>query len=393
MDSSGSIAPMNRHPLSICFIAPYAFPLLSGDQNIRLVGGSELQQVFVARQLAARGHQVSMICLNFGQADDLYLDGIRVIRSFRPGDGLPALRFIWPRLTSIWNCLKRANAAVYYHRTAGMMTGVMAKYCEIYGKKSVFASAGNPDLVRETPRIKYARDRWIYEYGLRHVDRILVQNDEQARLCRANFGREATRVLNCYPAPVSRRPSGGGEYVLWVSTIRSLKQPELFLDLAAALPDIQFRMIGGPGIDEAALYRKIQARADAIPNVQFLGFVPYTQIDAHFDAALLFVNTSESEGFPNTFLQAWSRGIPTVSFVDAGARLDGSIVGELVETLAEMQTKVAALSSDMEARVREGARCKDYFERNHLPERIVDQYEAVFRGLRDQDATEVVEET
>jgi glycosyltransferase involved in cell wall biosynthesis len=113
------------------------------------------------------------------------------------------------------------------------------------------------------------------------------------------------------------------------------------------------------------------------------------QIDAQFDAASLFVNTSESEGFPNTFLQAWSRGIPTVSFVDAGARLDGSIVGELVETLAEMQTTVAALSSDMETRVREGARCKEYFERNHLPERIVDQYEAVFRGLCEPNASEI----
>ena len=377
---------MNRSRLSICFIAPYAFPLLSRDRDIAIVGGSELQQVFVAERLAARGHQVSMICLNFGQQDDVRIRDIRVMRAFHPEEGIPILRFIWPRLTSIWNCLKRADAEVYYHRTAGMMTGVMARFCEKYRRKSVFAAAGNPDLVRNTPRIRFARDRWIYEYGLRHVDRILVQNDEQARLCRDNFNRDATKILNCYPAPVSNHLVGGGEFVLWVSTIRSLKQPELFLELAASLPAIRFRMIGGPGAGEIELYSRIRAKAAAIPNVQFLGFVPYAQIDAHFEAASLFVNTSESEGFPNTFLQAWSRGIPTVSFVDAGARLEGQVVGQLVETVTQMKTIVAALSSDIDARVREGARCKEYFQRNHLPDRIVDQYEKVFSALSESGA-------
>src|SRR5687768_7776605 len=114
----------------ICFIAPHAFPLLSGDEGIQLIGGAELQMVIVARLLAARGHRVSMICLDFGQEDEIELDGVKVFRAYKPEEGIPILRFLWPRLTSVWQCLKRANADIYYQQTADMLTGVMAAFCK-----------------------------------------------------------------------------------------------------------------------------------------------------------------------------------------------------------------------------------------------------------------------
>jgi glycosyltransferase involved in cell wall biosynthesis len=371
------MADQSQH---ICFLAPNAYPVLSGDEGIELIGGAELQQVIVAKYLAERGYQVSMICLDFGQQDQVEIDGVKVFRAYKPSEGIPILRFLWPRLTSIWDCLKRVDADIYYQRTAGMLTGVIAAFCKSHGKKSVFAVAGNPDLETNTSRIRYARDRWIYLYGLRHVDRILVQNDEQSRLCRMNFGLEAVRIPNCYPAP-TRRPPATGKYVLWVSTIRKLKQPDIFLDLAQALPSLQFRMIGGPAVGEETLYEAVGRRAAKLPNVEFLGYTPYSSIDSHFEAATLFVNTSESEGFPNTFLQAWARGVTTVSFVDCGARLDGRPVGFIVNSLAEMKAWVAKLATDFDLRFAEGARCLAYLECNHLPDRVIPQYEHLFAEL------------
>src|SRR5690606_9813420 len=133
-------------PPHVCFVAPSAFPLLARDPAIEVIGGAELQQVIVARGLAQRGYPVSMICLDFGQPDRVRIDGVQVLRAFRPNAGLPVIRFIWPRMTSIWNCLKQANAAIYYQRAAGVLTGIVAEYCRRSGRKSVFAAAGNPDL-------------------------------------------------------------------------------------------------------------------------------------------------------------------------------------------------------------------------------------------------------
>jgi glycosyltransferase involved in cell wall biosynthesis len=371
---------MSGGPPHICFVAPNAFPLLSGLGNLEFIGGAELQQVLIARQLAARGYRVSMICLDFGQEDGVTIDGITVRRAFHLKGGVRVLRFLWPRLAKVWGSMKRADADIYYQRAAGVWTGVMAAFCRWHRKKSVFAAAGNPDLEAVTPRIKYARDRWIYSYGLRHVDRILVQNQEQARMCRRHHGRDAVLVPNLYLLPASRQMTGRRR-VLWVSTIRQIKRPELFLELARKLPELNFRMIGGPGRNETALYESIRTRASEIRNLEFLGFVPYSRTEEQFDEAALLVNTSESEGFPNAFLQAWARGIPSVSFVDAGACLDGEPIGVQINSFDEMLSRVAALMSHEATRVEQGEKCRAYVVRYHSPEQVVGLYEQLFTGL------------
>lgn len=367
---------------SICFIAPNAFPVLIEDPATPFVGGAELQQVMIAKGLVRRGYPVSMICLDFGQEDAIEIEGVRILRAFRRDEGIPVIRFIWPRLTGIWDCLKRADADIYYQRAAASWTGVMARYCHRHERKSIFAAAGNPNFHRNTDRLKYRRDRWIYEWGLHNVDRILVQNREQAELCRANFGRDSILVPSCYQPPMAEAGPPATE-ILWVSTFRQLKRPELFLELAEALPEFRFKMIGGPGpgARDRRAYETAKARAEGAENVEFLGFVPPSAVEEHFARAAVFVNTSESEGFPNTFLQSWARKVPTVSFVDSGARLDGRPIGRTVNSMAEMTRMVEDLMLDEAMRKAEGEFCRQYTEKNHSLDRVLDRYEQIFSEL------------
>ena len=365
----------------ICILAPHAYPLLARDREVPLIGGAELQMVLIARLLARRGWRISMVCLNYGQADRVMIDGVQVLRGYEPNAGLPVIRFVWPRLVETWRCMKRADADIYYQQTAGMLTGVMAKFCMLHGKRSIYASASNPDLARNTPRIQYARDRWIYEYGLRNVDRIFVQNMEQARLSLENFARTAHIVPNCYDIPDYANLHTNPEYVLWVSTIRGVKQPHKFLDLASALPQQKFVMVGGPDPLEMELYDSVRARAASLDNLKFEGFVPFDEVEKIFDRAAVFVNTSESEGVPNAFLQAWARGVPTVSFVDAGARFDGRPVGHIVLQQDEMLSEVDRLLKDDRARRQEGLRSREYVRTTHSAEAVVPLYERHFEEL------------
>jgi glycosyltransferase involved in cell wall biosynthesis len=171
-----------------------------------------------------------------------------------------------------------------------------------------------------------------------------------------------------------------------VGSVKPIKRPELFLDLAERLPGLRFRLVGGPPPQGAALFESLRRRAAALPNVEMTGFVPHADVERQFDGASLLVNTTVSEGFPNTFLQAWSRGMPSVSFFDAGARVDGAPVGTVVPDLDTMAQAVQRLAADEAQWRAEGQRAAEYVRRHHAVDRVVDAYERIFDRLMAQPA-------
>jgi glycosyltransferase involved in cell wall biosynthesis len=369
----------------VCFVAPYVWPVLSRDPSIRIVGGAEVQQTILARILVRHGYRVSLVTLDYGQPDGTVVDGVTVYRTYDMEEGIPVLRFLHPRLTGLWRALRAADADIYYQRSASMTTGVVAEFARRHGRRAIFAGASDNDFQRGREQIRFARDRWLYWHGVKHADRIVAQNPEQVRLCREQFGREATLVPSCYELPESSKP-GGGDLVLWVATVHEYKRPEWLLEVAKRLPHRNFVMIGGISTRGTRLtpgyYEGIRAAAAALPNVDFKGFLPLEQAEAWFDRARVFLNTSLHEGVPNTFMQSWARGVPTVSTVDIGARIDGQDVYPRVASAEEAAAEVERLFTDELHWARASARCRDYFEANHSPAQTLARYERIFQELK-----------
>ena len=365
---------MRRPEPHVCFVAPLAWPVLSRDTGIEVVGGAEVQQSILARGLAAAGYRVSMICLDFGQPQRVTVDGVTVHKTYRPEEGVPVLRFLHPRLTGIWRAMREVDADVYYQRTTDMLTGIVAEFCRRNGKRSIYASASDVDFLPGRQKIRYLRDRKIYEHGLRQVDRVIVQNTEQQRHCRAHYGRDATVIPSCYELP-DGPGTKSGDAVLWAGNMRDVKRPELFLQIARLLPQRRFVMVGGGGRSgHAALYESIRAAALQLPNVEVLGFQPLERVERLFDDARVVLNTSTYEGMPNTFLQAWARGVPTVAFVDTGARLGGEWVTYVALDAADAAAQVERLLSDPAHWRRASARCREYFDRTHGPGQVLERF-------------------
>src|SRR6185436_11864649 len=89
----------------ICFVAPYAWPVLSRDKAIQIVGGAEVQQCVLARLFQRSGYRVSMVTLDHGQPAAAVVDGITVHKAYRKEAGIPVLRFVHPRLTGLWRAM------------------------------------------------------------------------------------------------------------------------------------------------------------------------------------------------------------------------------------------------------------------------------------------------
>jgi glycosyltransferase involved in cell wall biosynthesis len=361
----------------VCFVAPTTWPMMAGSKDIPVIGGAELQQSMVAPELARRGYDVSMISMDFGQEEGGYLQGVRLLKMHAPDAGVPVVRFVHPRFTSLWAAMKRADADVYYQRTSAVQTGFMAAFCRMHGRKSIHAGASDLDFVPGRQDIRLRRDRMIYEYGLRHVDRLFVQNPFQQKAARENYGRESVLVPNCFaPAPGSKADPRG--YVLWVATVRPSKRPELLHEIARRLPRHRFVMVGGSDSDARgrAFAEGARAAMRSLPNATVHGFLPFAEADRLFDGARLVINTSTYEGFPNTFLQAWSRGIPIVSFVGTGSMHRGEPLFETARDVDHATAQVARLMDEDAAWEAASRRAREHFLERHSVPAVASMYEA-----------------
>jgi glycosyltransferase involved in cell wall biosynthesis len=374
-------AASHERRMGFCLVAPKAYGLLSGDAGVRHIGGAEVQQCLIARGLARRGHVVSMITLDVGQVDGRVHDGVLALRSYRERSGLPGVRFFWPRIGRVWNAMRRADALVYYQRTSDSLTGVVAAFCHSRGRRFIFSVGADEDCLPSLPNCLTPRERALYRYGLRRADAVVTQTRWQRDALVRHFGRRSVLIRSAAPDPgePSPLPREARPRFLWAGRIAPEKRPELLLELARRCPGTDFDIVGSaaPGVPANLL----AAAAAEIPNLRLHGFVHHGDLGKFYDQALALVCTSAREGFPNTFLEAWSRGRPVLTTVDPdgvvyeeGIGVVGGDVGELAQTVRDVEGR-----GDMWAGM--ASRARAYYLREHRPERILDDYESLLGSL------------
>ena len=362
-----------------CFVSPYGYAALARDPSLPFVGGAEVQQSFLAPELARRGHRVSMVTMDFGQRHGGDANGVTVLNSHDPDAGVPVLRFVHPRLTSTWSAMKEADADFYYQRGAGALTGIVAAFARRHRRRFIFAAASDQDFDPNLGLVRYARDRAICRYGLRRADAVVVQTERQLHGCAGTFRREGVVVPSCYR--LDGAPAQLDGPILWVGTVRDYKRPDLLLQVAERMPGRRFVMIGGPGAADRTYYQTIQRQATALGNIDFRGPVPFAAIEPHFDRGAMLLNTSSFEGFPNTFLQAWSRGMPTVSFFDPQMVHQGRAVACVAIDVDSMVRQIESLLGSAEAWKAQSEVVRGHFEQHHGVEVAASILENVATGL------------
>lgn len=368
-------------PKKICFVGIDNYPILNPLPGTSHTGGASVQMTFLAKTFRDSGHQVSMITKDHGQPDGEVLDRIQVWKCFKKGAGIPGVRFIHPRVTSMLHALKKADADIYYQSCAGMATGMTAWHCQRFNKKFVYRVAHDTDCVPGKQIIRFWRDKKIYEYGLKHADLIIAQTEKQRNSLKDFYGLESLRLNMMVGLPEASSKEDKNIDILWVNNIRPFKRPELIFELASKLPAFRFVLIGGPCSGQHDYYKGIEAQANRYPNVDFLGPVPYTQVNRYFSRAKLFVNTSESEGFPNSFLQAWIRAIPVISFFDPDALLATHGLGKASSDIHEMTIQIDALMRNEQERRAIGEQARQFAFAHHSPGSVAQQYKSMFSEI------------
>jgi len=148
------------------------------------------------------------------------------------------------------------------------------------------------------------------------------------------------------------------------------------------MPERTFAIAGQremPG--EEVLCQTITEEAKSILNLLFLGAVPFGEMASWYDRSWLFVNTSTTEGFPNTFLEAWDRGLPAVATVDPDRLLSEGGLGFVCKDVDEIAARIELLHRDRRLLAEIGERARAYVASEHQRDGIVSRYRNLIASL------------
>lgn len=359
--------------MHICLIGLESLSVFMPGFDSYRTGGEQVQVSLLAKALARRGFRVTLVVLDYGQASELEYAGVRVVKVYAPNEGVPILRFIYPRIFKLWRILRNINADAYYTSCAGYTVGLMAFFCRIYNKKSIYRVAHDHDCDPKKLLVSLWRDRKLYEYGLRRQNHVLVQSIQQQEALIHNYGvaSHVAGMLVDQPDEVIQFENRDID-ILWVNNIRQFKRPDLYIELAKILPECSMHMIGGP--NEPKLYQDIQANAVKLANLKFHGPVPYSEVNKYYARAKVFINTSDSEGFPNSYLQAWIRGTPIVVFFDPDGRVAKNNLGFKAVNVDDMAKIIRELLDSQDSWSRLSKNCVEYMNKNYSNDKILEPY-------------------
>jgi glycosyltransferase involved in cell wall biosynthesis len=359
--------------MKIAFVNDLIYAYAMGAPSA--VGGAERQQWLLARALAAAGWQVTV--------------GVRQSLEYKRRVDIEGVRFVGigegQILLSWYRFLKAEQPDWWYWRCASHLLGLATIAAKFANVRIIFAVGFDSDV-----NIRYAlyqRPRWwpLYALGVAWADKIFVQNDKQLMSLPRQWRTKTWKVPSITPEPGAVIPqTQRAHYVAWVAMLRKFKRPDLLIEIAGKAPDLCFVVCGGlttftaaPGYGE-----KMVESLQALPNVQYLGQVAPAEALRVISEAAIFLSTSDEEGFPNTFLQAWGAGTPVISLrIDPDQVIERYALGRVSCTVQQAIIDIRDLLGSPEAREAISGRARQYVANHHSSSALVSMLENVTLGI------------
>jgi glycosyltransferase involved in cell wall biosynthesis len=376
---------MAKYP-KVCIVGLKCYDLLSGAETPRYLGGIENQLVLLAQGLAARGFPVSVVTFDHGQPEGIEYSGITIHKAFISDTGIPFIRFVHPRWTGLCSALDRADADIYYQMGAGCETGQVAMWCKKKQKHFIFAAGSDSDCLSNLPLLKSRREKYLYRYGIRSAGAIISLTNKQRKLLQRHYGLTSELIHIFTPCaqynatPFASAENGKRRRILWIGRISPEKRPHLLLDISQKSPEFTIDVIGNANTNteyEQEFYRRAAARDSIVLH----GKVSLEVLRKLYSEAILLLGTSEIEGFPVTFIEAWSYGIPVVSTFDPDDTIKTEGLGFVADDVEEIVSRLRELKVSPESWQKVSSAARQYYLTNHSIDACMPKFERLFLNL------------
>lgn len=376
-----SLKPESLAGKRVCFISPSAYPLLDPSYGGGWSGGAEAQFTTVARELSRAGLDVHFIVGDFGQPNRMELGGLTIHRAaFRYMGG--SNKYLLPDWLRLLRILRDIQADYHLIKVPRHLLLLLGLHCKLHGGCLIFVGQKDSDfdesqVCKHEGRLGW----WLYRAGMRLVSAVVAQTETQQVGFRQIFSKDSVVVRNVLTLE-DDTDIKKDDYVLWVGNSSEDKQSHLVPELARALPHIRFRMIMSGSYRGADAF--IRAHLNELPNLEYLGSVPFNEISRHYKHARLFISTSRCEGFPNTFLQSWQYRTPVISLmVDPDNVIERHELGRLSGDLENMVRGIQEIYGDSVLCERLGSNAHRYAYEHHSLKAAVNGYIGLLANMND----------
>ena len=354
------------------------------------IGGAERQVQLLAGGLQEQGWHTSYICER--EEDRPRAENIEEMEIL----ALPVRkrRSAWLNFRALKALMSKSQADIFYQRVRHPYTGCAVFIARRMGKPLVFACASKADVVRKedlrmansySPRdiILYPFYRLIEDWGILNADARILQTEEQLRLLERNYKRSGTVIPNhLVISNETQHPPKSPPEILWLSNLKPIKRPELFLELARRCRDIAGNFVIAGACQDKSYLPRIDFAIKELPNFTYVGALNPVESEERIAGATLLVNTSKFEGFPSTFLHAWANGIPVLSLgVDPDGILAREGFGKCAETLTELESHLRNYLRDEAKRGEIGERARKFVRNNYTLQHLLPSYISLFHKL------------
>ena len=296
--------------LKICFVQAFAYAVFNPKSTAK-IGGAEVDLYNIAMELSKdKNFEVYFLVADFGQKEVEIYHNIKVIKGHSQEKSF--LNY-FGAFFKFYRRLAQINADIYFTANLSKYVGFTNFYCKLTGKIHIHRTEHQHQVNKKIilKHIRRGSSRYLLFFlGYINVDHIVVQNEEDRDMLKKTFKYPSNVIRNSYP--IQKLDIINRDFILWVARSEKWKRPEIFIKLAAAFPKENFIMVM-PIADDLKFFEDIKTQAKNVSNLQFIPGVPFSDVEAYYRNAKVFVNTSLAEGFPNSFNQAMNCSTPLLS--------------------------------------------------------------------------------
>jgi len=335
------IRPTNKVRVALVVPTHWAFKM----------GGSQYQAQLLEEVLAARGDaEIAYFAARVPPAE--LMPDRQIISSGR-ARSLRRYGHFWDYF-SLQRRLEEFRPDVIYQRVRCAHTGIAARFAKRRRIPLIWHVSSDRDCQEKSSLGQLLQypfrfiETSISKYGINSADFVIAQTSIQAEMLSTNFSIKVHKVIpNFHPLPQRTEKKGDTFTVLWIANLKAVKRPESFIEvvrLLQDLPGLRFRMIGTT-YGNAKIQKAYVNTVRILSNVEYLGGLEQQEVNAHLSKSHLLVNTSVTEGFSNTFIQAWMRKVPVLTIgINPDNLFEDGIFGRCCSNVQELADTIRYFS-------------------------------------------------